>query len=82
VNTSELKIELSELNVNPNEYSLDGSLVPDSIILFHSYNEWQVFYLDERGDRNDQRVFSSEDEACQYILKLFIDSKEIQRRFL
>jgi hypothetical protein len=41
----------------------------------------QVFYLDERGGRNDQNNFPSESEACLYIHKIFRDAKGIEAKF-
>lgn len=79
---NELKKKLDLLKVNPQEYSLESELVPDNIILYHSYDKWEVFYLDERGGRNHQKVFYSEDEACRHIYKLFKKSKEIEGKCL
>lgn len=81
MNKLELKGELDLLNVDSNSYSLNGVLNPDSIILYNSYDTWQVFYLDERGGRDDEKLFQSEEEACKYILKLFKDSKAIETKF-
>lgn len=72
---SELRNKLGLLGIDENTYSLDGELNPDSIVLFNSYQEWKVFYLDERGGKHGKRTFSSEQEACDYIYKLFKDSK-------
>lgn len=81
MNRFELKEKLDLLGIGEHQYSLNGNLDSDSVILFNSYNEWQVFYLDERGVRNDIRVFESEDAACIYIYELFKDSKSIERQF-
>lgn len=77
----ELKAELQKLGVTDKEYNLYGNLVTDSIILYHSYNEWQVFYFDERGGRNNEKIFESEGEACCYIFKLFREAKAIEKKF-
>lgn len=79
MNVLELKEELDSLGVKENQYALKGDLNPDSIVLYHSYDEWQVFYLDERGGRNDERIFKSENEACLYIYQLFVESKRIEK---
>jgi hypothetical protein len=67
----ELERKLNILNIDSSFYSLDGDLNPDSIILYNSYNAWVVFYLDERGYRNNERVFESQELAYDYICKLF-----------
>ncbi len=82
MNKTELKRKLTALDVNYQEYSLDGELISDNIILYNSYHTWDVFYLDERGDRHEEKSFSSEKEACEYIYKLFKESKEIEKKYL
>jgi len=71
MNRDELKHQLYELKVRSTEYSLDGELLPDRMVLYNSYNDWIVFYLDERGNRNDEKKIDSESEACNYIYKEF-----------
>ena len=80
MNKIELIAKLAELGVDPNTYSLEGELLPDSIVLYHSYSSWEVFYLDERGGRNKERVFSSERLACDHIYRLFREAQEISDR--
>ncbi len=82
MNRNDLIEQLNLLGVSANSYSLNGELFPDRIVMYHSYNDWEVFYLDERGGRNDERVFSSEDDACRYIYKLFKESKDIEDKYL
>ena len=81
MNKSDLITELQKLKVSEEEYSLEGELIFDRVILYHSYEEWRVFYLDERGGRNDERVFNSECEACWHIFKLFREAKEIKDKY-
>ena len=69
---SELKKKLDLLGVNPSYYSLEGDLGPDRIVLYNSYDKWDVFYQDERGGRHDKRIFSSEGEACDHVHDLFL----------
>jgi hypothetical protein len=56
MNKSELKEKLDLLGINENLYSLSGALLPDRVILYNSYDEWLVFYFDERGNRNDEQT--------------------------
>ena len=67
----QLKIALAELIINPNYYSLDGDLIPDRMVICKSYNDWQVFYFDEKGNRRNEQVFHSESEAYQYLYDSF-----------
>ena len=77
----ELKLKLDLLKVNPNQYSLDGDLKSDAIILYQNYNKWEVYYFDERGTKNENQEFNTEKEACNYIYNLFRNSKNIEIKF-
>lgn len=81
MNKLELITELNLLNIDSNTYSLDGDLIPDSIVLYNSYQNWEVFYLDERGGRSDMKKFSSEDQACNYMLRILKEAKEVEIMF-
>ena len=50
-------------------YSLDGSVGPDRVVLYKNYAVWEVFYIDERGNRTVPKLFSSEEEAYDYLYK-------------
>ena len=67
----ELKLKLDLLKINPNQYSLDGDLKSDAIILYQNYNKWEVYYFDERGGKNDEQAFNSERDACSYIYRVY-----------
>ncbi|NOU62363.1 hypothetical protein [Marinifilum caeruleilacunae] len=81
MNKKDLKEELDLLNVNQEFYSLNGDLIPDTIVLVENYDLWEVFYFDERGSINNKKDFKTEKEACLYIYNLFVKSKEIKDRF-
>ena len=71
MNKDILKKELDKLGVNPNEYSLNGNIESDKIVLYQNYSKWEVFYFDERGGRNCEKVFCNEEDACLYISSSF-----------
>lgn len=75
MNKDILKKELDKLGVNPNEYSLNGNIESDKIVLYQNYSKWEVFYFDERGGRNCEKVFCNEEDACSYIYELFKSNK-------
>jgi len=75
MNRKDLKFELDKLGVNQSLYSLYGNLECDRIILYENYHRWEVFYLSERGTRENLQVFFTEKEACDYILNLFRNNK-------
>ena len=78
---NELKHKLDDLSVFPGFYSLGGDLLPDRIVLFNNYGVWEVFYFDERGNKENEITFSSENEACEYIHEYFKKQKEIEKKF-
>ena len=49
-------------------YSFEGELIPDCTIIYQIYHKWEVFYFDERGNRNNMKLFYSESELCEYLL--------------
>lgn len=71
MNKTELKEKLAAHGVGENYYSLEGALLPDRVVLYRSYDKWIVFYFDERGKRNNEVEFESEEAANQYIYDLF-----------
>jgi hypothetical protein len=70
MNIKELIEILRSMGIPDTRYSLDGSLWPDRIVLYHNYSLWEVFYFDERGNRNPLRNFDNENDACEYILNI------------
>ncbi|MBK9564730.1 MAG: hypothetical protein IPO37_05955 [Saprospiraceae bacterium] len=77
----QLEKKLIKLNVSQREFSLKGDLMFDAINLIRNYDKWEVFYLDEKGNRNDQLKFDDESSACEHIYSLFKESKRISRIF-
>lgn len=53
--------------VDPTYYSFEGDR-HEALCLLARGQEWSVF-LSERGERFEEQVFSTEDEACVYFLK-------------
>jgi hypothetical protein len=78
----ELIAKLNELGIPSNYYSLDGPFI-DGIMLDHSvnhmanggeYDVWDVFNH-ERGNRWNEKTFTSEQEAFEEIYSRFKKSK-------
>ena len=68
MNIESLKEELKRLQVPENWYSINGSLQSDRHFLMQNYHRWEYFYFDERGNRDNYKVFMDEGEACEYFL--------------
>jgi len=81
MNKIELKRELNELGIKPEDYSLDGTLKPMATILEFSNSKWYTFDYDERGRIQDKEVFNTEDQACRHILDRLIQLKEFRERY-
>jgi len=79
MNREELKKQLLDIGVKPRYFSLYGSLVPGAIILNEVYGKWVVFYFDERGNRDLEKQFKSEEAACQYIFSLLKDDSAAKK---
>lgn len=65
----ELKNKLERSNVPKRWYSINEGLKPDACILYKNYAKWEFFYLDEKGNRNDFKVFTNDEEAFAYLWK-------------
>lgn len=78
---NDLKIKLETLKIPTSHYSLDGELLADRIILYSNYAKYEVFYLDERGGKNEFKIFERENAACNYVLKLFEDQVLDKEKF-
>ena len=81
MNKRELKKQLKNLNVPSNYCSLNGIELPDRIILSKESGKYIVYYFSERGNRTDEKYFSVEAEACQYIYDHMVDRKNLLDSF-
>lgn len=76
MNLEELQKKINELNVPEYLYSIGNDLKSNAHILYKNYSMWEYFYLDEKGNRNDFRVFNTDSDAYRYLLmKLEIEMK-------
>ncbi|GAA2230512.1 hypothetical protein GCM10010413_29950 [Promicromonospora sukumoe] len=69
MNRSELRSLLVELGIPHDAYELDGDVRDESFVLGESYGTWFVYYS-ERGLRSRERKFTSESDACEYLLRV------------
>jgi hypothetical protein len=58
---------LARAEVDPTCYSLNGGS-DEALTILQVGPIWKVF-IQERGDRHEERTFESEDDACVYFLK-------------
>jgi hypothetical protein len=74
----ELIDALSRQGVQPRAYDLEGTSRDEVYCLDNVHGKWIVYYR-ERGMRRDERVFSSEDEACCYLFELLMQDPTTRR---
>ena len=84
----ELSIKLQELGVPEDRYYLHGlygSTNDDGklslTIRKGAYSVEYEVYFKERGEKHSTRIFTNEDEACQYLYKRLKDNKEIEDKY-
>jgi hypothetical protein len=67
----ELKEKLDEMGINPNYYSLNEGLYPDRLILEIKHQTTDVFYFDERGNKEKCQEFRKTEDACLCVFDFF-----------
>jgi hypothetical protein len=68
MNIKELKERLDKEQFNPGMYSI-GEDRPDTICIEKSNNEWHVYYMQTYGKKMYEKLFVSEQDACEYFYK-------------
>lgn len=58
---------LDKLEILPSSYSLNHEFRDDNYILSVENGKWYVYHL-ERGEKHNEKIFDSEDEACRHFL--------------
>ncbi len=72
----QLKLTLEDMRIPTQFYSLDGELLPDRVVMDCIYGKWIVFYFDERGNREREKEFLTEEQACEHVLKTLMPKKK------
>ena len=62
----ELKNKLDEIGVSQDLYSIMVGGLPNEKLCIVKDEMWQVYYS-ERGKRIGEKVFETEEEACEYF---------------
>ena len=63
---NELKNKLDEIGVSQDLYSIMIGGLPNERLCIVKEEMWQVYYS-ERGRKVGQKVFETEEEACEYF---------------
>lgn len=72
----ELERRLEQLGIEKSAYSLEGISGPEMYVLRREDHQWAVFYS-ERNYRQKLRYFSSESDACEYMLDLIMPGHQM-----
>jgi len=84
----ELYIQLKELGIPENRYYLHGLLGSTNdedklalVIRKGKYSLEYEVYFNERGEKHSKRIFTKEDDACQYMYKRLKENNEIEEKY-
>ncbi|MDB5283846.1 MAG: hypothetical protein JWO06_2921 [Bacteroidota bacterium] len=67
MNLDDLKAKLRTNKIPENRYSLDGELKPMAYVLYENYAVFEIFYMNERGGRDDFHAFNNYEEALDFL---------------
>ena len=76
MNREEVQRTLKDKGISEDMYSLNGGLPNESYCLEKGKDVWEVYYS-ERGVKTSLRLFDTEDEACQHLLKRVVRMSEL-----
>jgi hypothetical protein len=82
MNREELLNKLRQNLIDPRDYSIIDYTAPpidEQFVLTRERNMWVIYYY-ERGNRNEENFFLSEDEACVYFLTRLLKLPEYQKK--
>jgi hypothetical protein len=80
MNRFELSEKLMTSDVDARFFSIDGIGKDEALVLEKkSPNTWVVYYC-ERGLHTGEMFFSSESEACEYMLKSLLRDPTVKKR--
>lgn len=65
--------------IRRSSYSLEGGLPPEKYVLAEEYGHWAIYYS-ERGERRDETIFDSEQEACDQLLLWLVEDRTTRVR--
>lgn len=81
MNKEKLVSKLTSMGIENWEYSFNDITNWDCMVLYESGNEFQVIYVDDKGQQEIKAVFTTESDACDYILQLFKDQKKFKNTY-
>ena len=68
----ELQNILNQKGINKDSFCLDGGNPTEKYVLSQESSHWSVYYS-ERGLRTEEKIFSTEEEACEYFLSIILE---------
>lgn len=73
----ELEKLLKNNNINSTSYDLSGGLSDNKYCLLIVPNGICSVYYTEKGKKYDEKLFHTEDEACEYFYKLILEDEAV-----
>ena len=73
--------KLTSMGIGNWAYSFNDITNWDCMVLYESGNEFQVIYVDDKGQQEIKAVFTAESDACDYILQLFKEQKKFKNTY-
>ncbi len=72
MNRIELREILEKEHIRSDVYDLNGGHIDETLTMAEIYGRWFVYY-NERGLESGKREFTTEAEACEYLLSTLRD---------
>jgi hypothetical protein len=72
MNRAALVERLRDSKISENRFSIDGTPKNEATIIEQIGSDTWCTYYSERGERTDERYFSTEDEACRSVYEDFV----------
>ena len=79
MNRTQLQQAFESENVDPRAYDFSGSNIGEQYVLEPRPGGWSVYYS-ERGGKNDETFFDTEDEACHELMNRVLKDPTTRRR--
>jgi hypothetical protein len=78
MNRGQLREFLESENIRPDAYSLDDTWCSECYRIEPRGEEWAVYYA-ERGLRSGERIFESEEAACEFLASRLLSDPDARR---
>jgi hypothetical protein len=71
-NIAELRKSLEKMDVKKTWYSICENYQGDTYVVTFENNCWMFFYFDEKGNKENIRMFDNESDACSFFYETIV----------